>query len=519
MAGIVVAVDVGGSYVKATAFDLATGRFDTSGQAVPVISPQPGFLERDPEALWQAAAECIRSVLATLGRSGRDVRAVGLTGHGNGAHLVDASGRPTRNAILATDTRAAELVHGWVAEGRADELRPHAWASLWAGMTGPVLAWLARHDQPALDGATSVLGAKDYLRARLTGVVSAEITQASTCGMYDNAVLVEDPGLARLQPGELALGVFGLERYRRLFPESVGSLELFEVSADAAALTGLAAGTPVVAGLVDNPAAQHGSGVFDSSMICVGAGTWSINQLLTPVSEMTADGLLARVAPYSASMALGAHGLLCEASPTSASTFSWALERAVTASSSADQAEGRDPYQSRLEREHGRPRRPDDPIFLPYVNGSREDAQARGAWLGLSLATSEDDLLGAVLEGICMEHRRHVERLEVAIGRRLPVRLSGGPTKSPEWCQLFADVLGRPVEVSPVAELGCLAVAAMAATAVGDFASVPAAVTALGSEWRTFTPDDERTSFFEHRWHRYRTWAERFEHEPWGASA
>src|SRR5665647_3539500 len=171
-ADIVVALDAGGSYVKATAFDLATGRFATQSGSVPLLSPQPGWHERDAEQLWQAAAACITGALQQLGVTGRDVLAAGLTGHGNGAYFVDAEGRPTRNAILATDTRAGELVHNWVLDGTQDALRPPA-------------------------------------------------------------------------------------------------------------------GLPIVAGLVDNPAAQHGSGVFDSSAICVGAGTWSINQFLVPVAEMT----------------------------------------------------------------------------------------------------------------------------------------------------------------------------------------------------------------------------------------
>jgi len=515
-ADIVVALDAGGSYVKATAFDLATGRFATQSGSVPLLSPQPGWHERDAEQLWQAAAACITGALQQLGVTGRDVLAAGLTGHGNGAYFVDAEGRPTRNAILATDTRAGELVHNWVLDGTQDALRPHAWNGLWSGMTGPVMSWLATHDPDALDRATSVLGAKDYLRARLTGVVTAEITQASACGLYDNEVLTGAPELTRLEPGELAMQVFDLERWRRLLPASVGSMELFEVSAGAVAATGLPAGLPIVAGLVDNPAAQHGSGVFDSTAICVGAGTWSINQFLVPVAEMTAEGMLGSVKPYSATLALNSQGLLCEASATSASTFSWALERAVIGRSEADRAAGHDPYAMRLERDGVRPRRPDDPLFLPYLSGSREEARARGVWLGLATSTGEDELLGGVLEGICMEHRRHVERLEVVIGKRLPVRLSGGATKSPQWCQLFADVLRRPVEVSPVAELGSLAVAAMAATAVGRFSSVQAAVSALGKEWRTFEPDESRADLVEARWALYRKWASRLETEPWG---
>ena len=74
----------------------------------------------------------------------------------------------------------------------------------------------------------------------------------------------------------------------------------------------------------------------------------------------------------------------------------------------------------------------------------------------------EGDVLGAVLEGVCLEHRRHIERLQAALPQRLPVRLSGGATKSPVWCQRFADVLAVPAQLPPVSELGSVCPAALA---------------------------------------------------------
>lgn len=511
-----IALDAGGSYVKATAFDLTTGQSRTCGESVPLVHPAPGFNERDPEALWVTAAQCIRRVLAEVGGPPSRVLGVGLTGHGNGVYLVDGGGRPTRHAILASDSRAAELVRRWVAEGAEAALRARAWSGLWAGMTGPGLAWLARHERDTLSESAAVLGCKDYLRARLTGKVATDVSQATSNGLYDNSPLARDWTLSRLQPNDEALRTFGLADYSWLLPETVDPFSTFEVSAQAAAACGLPAGTPVVAGLVDNPATQHGSGVFDSTSICVGAGTWSINQLLVPASEMVTDGSLGRVGPYAAALGLGGQGLLCEASATSAATFAWALERAVTATARDDAREGRDPYAARLEREGRRRRREDDPLFLPFIDGSRAESGARGAWIGLSSATDEADLLGAVLEGICLEHRRHIGRLESALDARLPIRLSGGASRSPLWCQLFADVLARPVSASPLTELGSVCAAAIAGVAVGVFASVPEGVERLNSEWVCYEPQPLQADHRAHRWQLYQRWAAEFDHAAWG---
>lgn len=513
---VLVAVDAGGSHVKATVFRSASQEYRTCSEPIPLARPGPGLNERDPELLWQATARCLRSAIAQLGASPGEVLAVGLTGHGNGVYLVDRFGRPTRSAIMATDSRAAGLVRAWVADGVEDALRPQAWNGLWPGMTGPALAWLARFEPHVLKASFAVLGCKDYVRARLTGMTRTEISQATACGLYDNGVLSIDPTISELVPNETALEVFEIGSHRRLLLPTISSLDLFEVSPAGAAATGLPAGTPVVAGLVDNPAAQHGSGVFDSGSICVGAGTWSINQLLVPASEMTASGTLGRVRPYAAALALTGQGLLCEASPTSASTLSWALEQAVTASAQQDRAAGRDPYASRLAAEAERRPRLDDPMFLPFIDGSRWEAGARGAWIGLSSATMEAELLGAVLEGICLEHRRHVERLEQTFDTRLPVRLSGGATRSPHWCQLFADILARPVSVSPVTELGSVCAAAMAATAVGAATSVEQAVAVLNPVWRDYAPREETAALVGRRWELYRHWASQLDRQVWG---
>ncbi len=513
---LLLAIDAGGSVVKATTFDVGSGASRTVSRSVPLSRPAPGKNERDAEVLWAATTACVRELLATTpGGAGR-VLAVGFTGHGNGLYLVDRAGRPTRDAVMAADTRAASAVRGWVAAGLAEELQARSWNGLWAGQPGPILAVLARTEPEVLARTHAVLSCKDYLRGRLTGTVATELSDASAGGLYDNTAWAAAEGRLPLGLNGPALEAFGLQELRHLLLTPIASDSVGTISAAAATETGLVAGLPVLAGLVDNAALHHGSGVFDGSEICVGAGTWSVNQVLIPAGEATMDSVLGAIRPSAANIALGGLALMCEASPTSASTFDWALNRALTATSAADAAAGQDVYRARLDREGARVQRLDDPMFLPFLDGSRADAGVRGAWIGLSSSTGEDELLGAVIEGICLEHRRHIERLQAALPERLPVRLSGGATKSAVWCQRFADVLGVPVQISPVSELGSVCAAALAGVGVGVFGDVPEAVGALNPAWRVFEPDPARADFTATRYRRYREVAEVFDHLPWG---
>lgn len=512
---LLLAIDAGGSLVKATIFDLAGGSV-TRARSVPLTRPAPGQTERDADVLWAATTECVREVLAAVDAGAERVLAVGFTGHGNGLYLVDADGRPTRNAVMAADTRAASAVRAWVAAGLGEELQARSWNGLWAGQPGPILAWLAGAETDVLQRSHAVLSCKDYLRGRLTGIVATELSDASAGGLYDNTAWAAAKGTRPLALSEPAIAGFGLESVRHLLLTPIGSHDLGEVSAAAAAETGLRAGTPVVAGLVDNAALHHGSGVFDGAEICVGAGTWSVNQVLVPAAEATMDSVLGAIRPTAANIALGGLALLCEASPTSASNFDWALSRAITLTSSQDKAAGKDIYSARLEREGRRPQRVDDPMFLPFLDGSRDDAGARGAWVGLSSSTGEDELLGAVVEGICLEHRRHIERLQAAMPTRLPVRLSGGATKSEVWCQRFADVLGVEVQISPVSELGSVCAAAQAGVGVGVFTDVAQGVGTLNPSWRMFEPDPDAADFVRARYARYCEVAGVLGQLPWG---
>ncbi|MCC6496354.1 MAG: carbohydrate kinase [Propionibacteriaceae bacterium] len=513
---LLLAIDAGGSLVKATTFEVVTGRSHTVSASVALIRPAPGQTERDLDVLWAATTACVRGVLAEVARGPERILAVGFTGHGNGLYLVDRNGLPARAAVMAADTRAASAVRRWAAAGLDAELQAHSWNGLWAGQPGPILSALARTEPEVLERAYAVVSCKDYLRGRLTGIVATELSDASAGGLYDNTAWAAGHGSQPLDLNEPAIEAFGLAGFRRLLRTPIGSDSVGEVSAEAARATGLLAGTPVVAGMVDNAALHHGSGVFDGSEICVGAGTWSVNQVLVPAAEATMDSILGAIRPSAANIALGEMALLCEASPTSASNFDWALNRAVAGTTNTDRAEGLDIYAARLEREGARAQRLDDPMFLPFLDGSRADAGARGAWVGLSSSNGEGELLGAVVEGICLEHRRHIERLQAALPSRLPVRLSGGATKSPVWCQRFADVLGVPVQISPVSELGSVAAAAIAGVSVGAFADVPTGVRTLNPYWRVFDPDPARADFVATRYQRYCEVAEVFDRLPWG---
>lgn len=505
---VLVGLDAGGSYVKATAFDLSTGEVSTATRPVTVRHPHHGHNERDAEDLWRYAVDVIGSAVRAIPNGRNRVRAIGLTGHGNGLYLVNEKGHPTYPAIQASDTRAAGIVEQWEREGIPDRLRSTIWNDIWPGQPGPLLAWLHKNNPEVLERSAAALMCGDYLRARLTGSVTGELTAWSCNGILDSH---------RGIPSQEAIDAYGISDYRHLIPPIIETNSFNGVlSHEAANLTGLPEGIPVSAGVVDNVALQIGAGILDDTRILVGAGTWSINQLLVPRSEMRLSGALGTVRPYAACVAAPTDlGLLIEASATSASTLAWAIDHVQRGVKYGAHEAGKNVYEFVLERTSTLPRADDDVMFLPYLDGSRRNPSARGSWMGLSSSDDEFTLLGAVAEGVCMEHRRHVEQLDLAKSQRVPLRLAGGASRSPIWSQLFADVTGRSVEVSPVDEIGTVGAAVIAGTDIGIFENLRAGLNHLNPTHTTFSPNLRAAEFYEKRYTRYLKCAAFLEDNPW----
>lgn len=496
---VVLGLDVGGSYVKATAFDLERRTARTLGAPVRLSHPAPGHNERDPQAMWRQTAEVVYALVSALDDR-QDVCAVGITGHGNGLYLVDARGRPTRAAVMASDTRTAAGVRRLIDEGAQDRLAPVTWNRLWAGQPGPLLRWLQAHEPESLQRSAHALMCKDFVRAQLTATVTTELTDQSCNGLYNN------------RSGEYSddvLETLDIAHLMRLMPSVVSSAEVVgTITREAEELTGIPSGTPVVGGVVDNVALHLGSGVLDGSRICVAAGTWSVNQLLTTRAGMAARTSSPDRLPFAACVgAEPGSALLIEASPTSASALAWAVDQALGGVREHASATGTDVFELALRRVAAVPPAHSNPLFVPYLDGSRDNPAARGAWLGLSSSHGEDEMLAAVVEGVCFEHRSHVDRLD-SDGGRLPLRLSGGAAKSATWAQRFADVTGRVVEVSTSQELGAVGAAVIAGVGVGAFESLQHGVDVLNPGQTVFEPDAQAVEFYEARYQRYRRLAD-----------
>lgn len=446
----ILGLDVGSTLIKAVVFDAEGEVLATAGGRVPVRRPRPSMVERDADATWKVVTALLREVSA-----GRNIGAVGLTGCGNGAVFVDEALRPLRAGILSSDQRAAPWVH------RAPWSRQKAYP----GQSGSLLRWLRAAEPATARKLAHIVPWKDFIRARLTGVVATDPTDAGAAGWLDPAIRtlrVHDPAIPPLRES-LTLGG--------------------EVTPRASRLTGLAAGTPVFMGCIDCEAAALGSGTGAPGELSLVAGTWSINQMLVDRLPRRTDHFLVNPS------AQPGRWLVLEGSPTSAANLDWAL--GVLGAGSPQRA---------LQRAGRTPR--SRALFVPRA------PTGGAAWLSVGSTQDRWALLRAVVEGVVFAHRVHVEQL---VGRRpapVRVRLAGGIARSDFVGQLFADVLGCVVEVPAGNEIGALGAALCAGVGLGIWPTLSAAQSATVRVARVFRPrPDEHVELtrdflrFQQSWH------------------
>ncbi len=250
----IMGIDSGLTVTKAVIFDADGTALAIARRRVPQLIPAPQHVERDMDGLWAATADAIREAVAACGRPASDIVAIAATAHGDGIYLLDEDKNPLGPAIVSLDTRADAIAEAWSAGEVGQQSleltgqKPHASAP------SAILRWVREHQPERYARIAHFIAAKDWLRFRLCGTIGTDRTEAST-SFTD--VRTQDYA-------EDAFRLFGLDRLAGRQPPMAASTEIVGgVTAGTARLTGLVAGTPVMAGLHDVTASALASIVPD----------------------------------------------------------------------------------------------------------------------------------------------------------------------------------------------------------------------------------------------------------------
>jgi xylulokinase len=469
-------IDIGGTGTKAGVFTLDGTLVGSGYGEYQMISKVPGQAEHDAEAWWQATINAIRDAIAGIDPDAIKAIGVGCT---NGLIAVDENGTPIRPAIMLWDQRALPEVERIKEQLGADTVFEITGNPLAPGAFSlPTILWLKHNEPDVYQAAYKLMVPGGYLVARLTGEFTIDYSRASTTLLFDiRKRRWHQPFLDTLEIDEQKL------------PRPVGCHEVVgSITGEAAKLTGLKMGTPVIGGCMDTIGASIGTGVLEEGQCFVIMGTAA--RVAGPITSGRFDHRFMNCTHVTENcwQYIGAINGVGSALRWIRDTFCELEQREADAS-------GRDVYELITDQASDSPPGSKGLLFLPYLAGERTpiwDPYARGVFFGVTLGHNRGDFFRSVLEGAAFAIRHVIDLLESDNGLAITeLRIGGAAASSRTWNQIIADVLGKRVVSLTQSHTEVLGAAILAGVGLELYADFKEAVDRTVVTGAVFEPDDQ----------------------------
>jgi xylulokinase len=466
----VLGIDVGTQSLKVVVCDDELTVLGEASSHYSVKTPQPGWVEQDPELWVRALAPTVGAALGHAKVSGDAVSAIGIAGQLDGCVAVGPGDRAAGRCLIWMDKRA----HGEIVEVDP-ELTARTGLVADPSHMAPKIRWLRNHRGPA----TRYHQAVSYLVARLTGEHVFDRGMASTTMLYDVVAGDYDDRL---------LDAYGITR-EQLPRIDAAAAVAGALSSDGARLTGLPEGVPVAVGTGDDFATPLGAGVIAPGQIVCGVGTAEVVGALSrePVFD---PGALVETHAYA-----NAHYFIENPGWPAGGALRWIGELVGADYPELDRLADTVPPGC------------DDLLFMPTLAGAMApewNAGARGSFYGLTTSHGRGHLARAVMEGCIFATRDVVERLlGLGVSGESLLLVSGG-SRSATWAQIRADVVGLPVHVSSLADTCPIGAAMLAAVAGGIQPDLARCAELVRAPTHLVVPNPALRSAYDRSHRRYR---------------
>lgn len=485
----ILGLDIGTTSTKAVLFDLSGVELAAAEQAYHFHAPQVGWVEQDPEDLWEAVIATLRAIMAAVKPT---VRPIALSLAAQSGSLIPArsDGTPLYPAIIWMDGRTEDLVKQWRAEGIEPKVRRISGWQLHPGLCLPTIAWLRQFRPDIFAAAGRFFSVNDFIIYQLTGQFCMNPSNGGGMQLVEVATGVwsdELCALAGIRPGQLS-------------PIRPSGAVIGPLTAEASRLTGLPGETLVINGGHDQGCTALGMGVASPGKMLLACGTsWVVTGVVeTPDVDKVPGGMDMNFHPapqrWTVSQSLGGLGASLE----------WWLNQGWRGLSSQP-ATSRPEVYAALESELAQTTPGSDGLcFLPVAGGHQEPAGIqRGGFVGLRLGHSRADMARAIMEGAAFELRWALHRLRQA---GMPIEqlwMVGGAARSSTWPAIVADVTGLPLLLTPYNRWPALGAALLAGWGAGLFESLEAGQARFEKTVQPLGPDEIRQPFYEACFARY----------------
>ncbi len=423
-------------------------------QSYEVYQPQSGWAEQEPDEWYAAVCAAIRNVLHRGNINPSQVAGVGIDGQSWSAIPVDAAGNVLCKTPIWYDMRAQEI---------CDDLKRDMGSAIFElcgnptapSYSSPKVLWYKKHRAQVYEKAHRILQANGFVVYRLTGAFSQDVCQGYGLHFFDMRKKQYDEGMIR------AMGL-----RPELFPEIYACHEVVGgVSEQAAAQTGLMAGTPVVAGGLDAACGALGAGVMDDGQVQEQGG--QAGGMSIVLSDYVADERLilsAHVVPDKYILQGGTVG--------GGGVMRWFEAQFGEHEREVAQRAGQSSFDLLTQEAERVAAGSDGMVFLPYMAGERSplwDPYAKGVYYGIDYRKTKGHFMRAALEGTVFALRHNIEIARHAGAEVGVLNAMGGSANSLFWTQLKADITGKDIVVPYADEATTLGAAILAGVGVGVY--------------------------------------------------
>ena len=456
MKKVVIGIDIGTSAVKVIAVDQAGHVLETISEEYPIYMEANGHSEQDPADWWDKTAQALKSLATAY-----EVAALGFSGQMHGLVALDENDNVLHRAILWNDSRTTAECDAL--NSHKDVLLQNTANVALTGFTAPKILWLKNNKPEIFAKIKKIMLPKDYIAYKLTGVFATDYSDASGMLLMDvknkcwSVTMLDMIGITEAQLPKLynAYDVIG------------------NVSAQAAAETGLSTTTQVIIGGGDQAVGAVGAGVVADGMSSISLGT-------SGVIFVASDNFAVDTNPSAVHSFCHASGKyhFMGVTLSAAGSNKWWMEDILNTTDYTQEQAG---YTG-----------PGSIYFLPYLTGERtpiNDPAAQGAFVGMAATTTRRQMTQAVLEGVGYSLKDVLESIKAMGASVKNARIIGGGANSPLWCQIIADMLGITIHKIQASEGPAFGAAILAMVGAGLYPSVEDACSKLIATTEAYEPN------------------------------
>lgn len=447
-----IGIDLGTTSLKVSLFSDDGRRVGSVSREYPILSPEPGYAEQDPQEWWQALVACCKELNRLHPAEFSQTAGIGICGQMHTQVYLDDRDQVLRPAITWMDQRTGDIVNRFNArEGVKEKINRCTANSASTTYTALHVRWVKENQPDIWDRVRSILVAKDYLKFLLTGNKAIDFAEASGTLLFD--VIHETWSQEMFDLFEIP---------RAYLPEVSASDQIIgNISVEATRQTGLPVGIPVVNGSSDNSASALGAGMASPGQVTLIIGTAGVITVCSdrPLVDENNRTLCWHYCLPNRWATLG----ITQTAGESLQWFKNAFDQDTADSS-------QDIFNQYNELIQNIPDGSGGLIFLPYLNGERTpywDPNARGVFFGVNLATTKGHFIKAIMEGVSFALRHNIETVE-ALGIQInELRAVGGGLKSQVWLETLARITRKPVTTVAVTDTANLGNVMLCAKALG----------------------------------------------------